>query len=595
MPECQVFNQYQRTQHTQSSVEREASTIQVPERSPRTFLPDQLVIDSWERLRQYFEDLKDRDIRSVEELVLWLRDKSELESVLEEDLAMRYIRMNIDTRDEEHRKAFDFFVSEIEPRIAPYANEFDKKFLATPFLDELDSDRYNITVRKVRKNIEIYREENIALLMELQRDSHIYGTVAAEMTVIIDEEEMTMQKAGTFLKSLDREKREDVFRCMHTRRAQDVDRLNELYSTLIATRDKVAHNAGFGNYRDYMFASLGRFDYSVDDCYDFHESIRTEIKPIVNHFFEQRKQMLDVPTLRPWDTQVDVLGKAALKPFEGGKELVAKTIELLHEIRPYFADCLEVMNTMGHLDLESKPGKAPGGFNYPLYEIGVPFIYMNAVGSLRDLVTMVHEGGHAIHSFLSRDLELTDFKNLPSEVAELASMSLELISMEHWHTIFENEDDLKRAKREQLETIICVLPWIAKVDAFQHWVYENPTHAVDERLAKWEEINARFGNDVVEWDGLMEVRNVSWQKQLHLFEVPFYYIEYGMAQLGAIAVWRNYKNDPERALDQYTEALSLGYTKSIGEIYETAGIKFDFSREYVRELAQFVREEIDKL
>lgn len=558
-------------------------------------MPDKLVIDSWEALQPFFNDLRDRQINSATELVRWLHDKSELESVLEEELALRYIRMNIDTRSEDYRKAFDFFVSEIEPQIAPYTNEFDKKLLACPHLEELDQEHYRISLRKVRNNISIYREENIPLLMQLQRDSQVYGSVAANMTVEVDGEEVTMQKAGTFLKNLNREKREQVFRAMHKRRSQDVDQLNELYTKLVAARHQVGINAGFENYRDYMFASLGRFDYTVNDCVSFHDSIRTEIKPIVNRFLEERKKLLSVDTLRPWDTQVDVLGKAALTPFEGGKELVGKTTKLLRAIRPYFAECLEVMDQMGHLDLESKAGKAPGGFNYPLYEIGVPFIFMNAVGSLRDLVTMVHEAGHAIHSFLTRDHELTDFKNLPSEVAELASMSLELISMEHWDILFENEDDLRRAKREQLETIISVLPWIAKVDAFQHWAYEHPQHTVEERLATWDEINLRFGNDVVDWTGLEDVRKVSWQKQLHLFEVPFYYIEYGMAQLGAIAVWRNYRENPEKALDQYTAALSLGYTKSIGEIYEAAGIKFDFSREYVRELAQFVREEINRL
>jgi oligoendopeptidase F len=253
------------------------------------------------------------------------------------------------------------------------------------------------------------------------------------------------------------------------------------------------------------------------------------------------------------------------------------------------------MKAMGHLDLESRKGKAPGGYNYPLYEIGVPFIFMNSVGAQRDVITMVHEGGHAIHSFVTRDLEITDFKSTPSEVAELASMSMELISMEHWDVFYDDKDELKRAKQEQLEQTLKSLLWIGAVDKFQHWIYENPKHSVKERMDTWADIINEFSSKVVDWSGMEEIRKRGWQSQLHIYEVPFYYIEYGMAQLGAIAVWRNYKSDPEKALDAYEAALRLGYTKSIPEIYKTAGVEFNFSQGYVKELAQFVKKELDKI
>ena len=252
------------------------------------------------------------------------------------------------------------------------------------------------------------------------------------------------------------------------------------------------------------------------------------------------------------------------------------------------------MKTMKHLDLESKKGKAPGGFMYPLYEIGVPFIYMNAVGSQRDLVTMAHEGGHAIHSFLSRDLHLTELKSTPSEVAELASMSMELLSMDNWNVFYSDTHDLKRAKLEQLEKALETLPWVAAIDKFQHWIYTTP-HTSEERKKKWIEIDKELGNQILNWDGQENVQANLWQKQLHLYEVPFYYIEYGMAQLGAIAMWRSYKQLGEKGLDNYMSALKLGYTKTISEIYETAGIKFDFSARYVKELADFIKGELKKL
>jgi len=572
-----------------------SAQIEVPARGERRFLPNDLVIDSWLKVEPYFEDLKKRTIGSLTELENWLLDSSELEAVFEEDMAWRYIKMNIDTTDQALMDSFQFFVAEIEPKMAPYADDFNRKLVDSEWLASLDQEKYRIHLRQIKKAIELYREENIPLLTQLQTDSQKFGTIAAKMSVTVDGEELTMQRASKYLRNTSREKREEVFQKMNLRRREDFDNLNELFSHLVGLRDEVAKNAGYDNFRDYKFDAMGRFDYTVQDCHNFHDSIQSEILPIVNGFAMERKAKLELDNLRPWDTEVDISGKPALEPFKDEAELIEKTVTCFHKVRPYFGDCMEIMRQMGHLDLESKAGKAPGGFNYPLYEIGVPFIYMNAVGSFQDVVTMVHEGGHAVHSFLSRNLELTAFKNLTSEVAELASMSMELISMEHWDVFFENEDDLKRARKEQLTKIIGVLPWIALIDKFQHWVYENPKHTTEERTAKWLEMHGQFSNDVVDWTGFEMFREQNWQRQLHLFEVPFYYIEYGMAQLGAIAVWRNYKADPEKALNQYTEALKLGYTKSIGEIYEAAGIKFDFSGEYVHELADFVKSELAKM
>ena len=567
----------------------------LPTRGPRRLLPDQLEINSWDILEPYYEELKNRQIQSVQDLEEWLLDRSELEAVLEEDLAWRYIKMNIDTTDADLAASFQMFVNEIEPKIAPYDHYFNGKMVNSPFLDELDQDKYKIYLRKVRNAIEIYREKNIPLFSQVQTDAQQYSVITGKMTVEVDGNELTMQSAAKYLREPGREKREEVYHKIKARRLQEREALHELFNHLLDIRNRIATNADFPNFRDYMFSAMGRFDYSVEDCYDFHESIRKEILPIVHGFQKERKADMDLDQLRPWDLEVDPLDRPALKPFNGGQELIEKTIRCFQRIRPEFGEFLYIMKEMGHLDLDSKKGKAPGGFNYPLYEIGVPFVYMNAVGSFRDVVTMVHEGGHAIHSFLSRDLKLTSFKNLTSEIAELASMSMELISMEHWDVFYEDEKELVRAKRQQLEQIISILPWIAQIDKYQHWVYENPEHTIEERKEKWMQIHQDFSTGLVYWEGHEDFRSVLWQKQMHLFEVPFYYIEYGMAQLGAIAVWRNYKENPDKAIDQYIAALELGYTRSIGNIYEAAGIRFDFSAEYVRELAAFVKEELAKL
>ncbi len=569
-------------------------TISMPTRPIRKFVPENLIIDSWDKIKLLFDNLVEREISSASELEKWMLDQSELSAVLEEDMAWRYIKMNIDTTDKELGDRFSFWIKEISPNTAPYSHKLNVKLLESPFLKELDQEKYRIYLRSVKKQIEIFREENIPLFTIMEEKQQEYGAISAKMSIEVDGEKMTMQKAAQLLKNTDRVKREEVYNKISTRRLQDEKALDNLFDELIALRQRIAKNADFDNYRDYMFAALGRFDYTPTDCFNFHDAIAQEIVPIINSFEQKRKDKLGYKSYKPWDTAVDVDGLAALKPFEGGTELTDLTVECFSRLRPYFGECLSTMKAMKHLDLESKNGKAPGGFMYPLYEIGVPFIYMNAVGSQRDLVTMVHEGGHAIHSFLSRDLTLTEFKSTPSEVAELASMAMELLSMDHWDVFYTDVADLKRAKLEQLKKALETLPWVASIDKFQHWIYTTK-HTAQQRKEKWLTISSELGNQILDWEGNENVHANLWQKQLHLYEVPFYYVEYGMAQLGAIAMWRSYKQIGEKGLDNYMDALKLGYTKTIGEIYETAGIKFDFSARYVKELANFIKEELEKL
>jgi len=571
---------------------QEINTFAKPKRK---FLPENFTIDAWQKLEPYFKKLNDKKNETITDLKEWLLNRSELEAVISEDMAWRYIHMTCDTTNKEYLDSYNFFVNEIEPNIAPYSNSFNKKLIDCKWINELDKNTYQIYLRAVKKALEIYREENIPLITKLATESQKYAAISAAMAVNWEGEEITMQKAASYLKNTDRTIREKVFRKIQERRNTDTEQLNNLFTELVKLRHQVALNAGFKNYRDYKFAELGRFDYTVADCFNFHQSISSEILPINHEINIERKVALKLDVLKPWDKDVDELGRSPLKPFNTGEELINKSIECFTKVRKKYGEYLKIMKAMGHLDLESKKGKAPGGYNYPLYETGVPFIFMNAVGTHRDMVTMVHEGGHAIHSIVTRDLEITDFKSLPSEVAELASMSMELISMEHWDVFFNNSEDLKRAKKEQLQDALQTLLWIAAVDKFQHWIYENYNHTTEERMNAWEKTITEFSDSMIDWSGFEKERMRGWQAQLHIFEVPFYYIEYGMAQLGAIAVWRNYKNNPEQALDKYEAALSLGYTKSIPEIYKTAGIEFNFSQNYVRELAQFVKNELSKL
>jgi len=561
----------------------------------RNFVKTDYTITTWQLLQPYFTDLQNRTINSENELLVFLKDYNELGAVISENMAWRYIKMTCDTTNTELRDSFNDFVQNIEPNIAPISNELNKKINESRFVNQLTKTGYDIYLRSLKNSINLFREENIPLNTQLQELEQQFGEINGAQNIEHNGEKMTMQKASVFLKDLNRSVREEVYTKVQTRRAEDEEALNVLYSKLIELRHKVALNTGFKNYRDYKHQALGRFDYSVQDCLNFHEAVKLHAVPLIKEHDLQRKQKLDLQDYRPWDTAVDEENLPPLKPFTTAQELIDKTINCFNRIDAYFGDCISTMHKLGRLDLESRLGKAPGGYQYPLYETEVPFIFMNAVGLHRDLTTMVHEGGHAIHSFLDIDLELVDFKSPPSEVAELASMSMELISMEYWDVFFDNENELKRAKRQQLESVMDTLPWIAAIDKFQHWVYENPNHTVSERYTTWLSISNDFGSGIINYNGLEANLKRKWQVQLHLFEVPFYYIEYGFAQLGAIAVWRNYKQNPSDTIHKYKNALALGYTKSIPEIYKTAGIKFDFSPNYIKELMEFVKEEYQKL
>ncbi|MFA6260983.1 MAG: M3 family oligoendopeptidase [Bacteroidia bacterium] len=559
------------------------------------FIPDKLKVTSWDLLEPFYTQLLETAILSRESLEIWLKNRSELDAFVSEDLAWRYVRMTCDTTNKELEQAYLFFVSEIEPKISPLNDQLNRKLMDCPFVNELDLDKYFIYLRGIRKEIEIFREENVPLIAEIQAESQKYGSIVGSMSVEMEGKELTLQQASNYLKNPDRKLREEAFTKINAVRKQHADELDALFSRLLGLRHQVATNAGFANFRDYMFAAMGRFDYTPEDCFAFHEAIQSEVLPIVKELTQKRKVAMKLDTLRPWDMEVDTQNRSALEPFTSGADLLDKTIRCFKKVDEYFAWCIETMDNMERLDLESRKGKAPGGYNYPMAETNVPFIFMNAASSTRDVETMVHEGGHAVHSFLSKDLELSAFKNCPSEVAELASMSMELLSYEGQDAFYKNPDDFKRAKEEHLEGIIKILPWIATIDKFQHWIYSNPKHTTEERKAYWIQLSKDFGTGMVDWSGLEHFQAISWQKQLHLFEVPFYYIEYGMAQLGALAVWRNYNSDKPKALEQYKAALSLGYTRTIGEIYKTAGIEFNFSKQYIHELMLFVNAELKKL
>lgn len=565
------------------------------QRAPRTILPEDFQLSNYESIAPYVEKLLNEEPKGLEELLKWIQYNEELEAFIGEEMAWRYINYTRHTDDEKYVDAYSFFVKEIQPKLVKAANEYNKALVGHSQFKELPDDPLVNFKKKSQLAIDLFREKNIELGVKQTNLAQKYATITGALSIEHNGEELTMQQAGKMLLQQNRELRKEIFDKTVERRATERAGLNEIFDELVSLRTEEAKNCGFDNYRDFKHTSLGRFDYTVKDVLDFHDAIEKIAVPIQKEILETRRKRMGLEELRPYDLQLNVYGDQPLKPFKDGEELLSKAIECFERLDPFFGETLKTMKSKGFLDLESRKGKASGGYNYPLDEHGIPFIFMNASGSMRDVTTMVHEGGHAVHSMLSRDIAYTSLKHCPSEVAELASMSMELISMDHWGVFFDNEKDLTRAKIEQLEGVLDVLPWIAIVDKFQHWVYTNPNHTVEERDQAWTDTFYTFNSRATNYSGYEDHLKSLWHKQLHVFEVPFYYIEYAIAQLGAIAIWKNYKEKPEQALKQYKEALALGYTKPIHEIYAKAGIEFNFGEAYVKDLLGFVKDEMDSL
>ena len=564
-------------------------------KTPRQFLPAQFTLTTWPQIAPYFEQLLAADITSVQQLQAWLVNVSELEAVVSEDACWRQIRMTCDTTNTVLEDAFTYFCVNLQPHIQQQADALNKKLLASPYIAELHEATYYTYLRSVKKSIELYKEENLPLQAELSVAQQQFGTITGAMSVVINEQEYTLQQADKFLENEDRLVRELAYHKINDRRLQDTDTLNTLFDKLLQLRNTIATNAGYKSYTDFRFKELGRFDYTVADCEQFHEGIKHHVMPLVNSIYQKKQQALGLTTLHPYDVEAEPQGVTPLHPFNTGAELLQKTIACFEQLDPLFASCLTAMQGLQHFDLESRKGKAPGGYNCPLAESGAPFIFMNAAGQMSDVTTMVHEGGHAIHSFLAHPLPLTAFKEYPMEIAEVASMAMELFSMEYWHVFFDNKDELKRAKLHQLERVITIFPWIATIDKFQHWLYSNPNHTQEQRSAAWVQISAEFASTAVNLTGLEHYKANSWQRQLHLYEVPFYYIEYGIAQLGAIGLYMQYKQNKKQALSNYCKALSLGGTKTLPELYAAAGLTFSLSPTTINTYVSFIQAEMESI
>jgi oligoendopeptidase F len=558
----------------------------------RIYFDESFSVSNKEALEKEFLNLLEMDLHRKDDLVVFLEKCGELSDIIGEEYAWKYINMTRFADNPVYQKEFNEFYSNAFSLSMSYDFKLKKKFYESPLRKELTEDKYAHLNRIIANDIEIFREENVPLFVEERELSNKYGEIISKIAINFRGEEKTFSQMIVFLKDKDRNVREEAWRARYEKLKENADTLDKVFDELKEIREKEANNAGFDNYRDFKHMEKGRFSYSPKDLLKFHDSVEKVIVPFVKKRNEIRKSKLSLNILRPWDTAVETDGKT-LKPFETIDEFVNKAITVLNDANPDFGKNLLKMKVSGFLDLENRKGKAPGGYNFALSERASSFIFMNAIRLNSDVRTLLHESGHAMHSTLTAPIKVFYFKEYPMEVAELASMSMELFTVDHLNRFYSNDKDLKKAKREQLEGTLNFLPWCMTVDAFQHWIYTTP-HTAIERREYFKSLIERF-NGGVDWSGLEDVEKILWMQQLHIFEAPFYYIEYGMSQLGALAVYRNYKKDPVKAIEQYENFLKLGYTKSVSELYNVAGIQFNFSSDYISGLVDFVKHELEQL
>jgi oligoendopeptidase F len=557
------------------------------------FIPATLDATQWPQLEPLYRKLLDRTLKCPNCLEKLILDRSELDAAAGEAEANLYIAMTCHTDDADIKGRFLKFVEDVDPQLKKVGFELDRKIVESPHAKGLDQRRYGTLLRSLEREVKLFREENVAIQTEITKLDQRYSEINGAMTVQFDGAERTLPQMARHLEETDRARREASWRVVADRRLKDVDAIDGIYDELVKLRAQTATNAGYPNFRDFQHDRLQRFDYTPAHCATFHEAVERTCVPLARRMHERRAKALGLSSLRPWDLKVDVKGRNALRPFENADQMVERTSKVYHRMDGEFAAMFDSMRGGGCLDLDSRKGKAPGGYQYQRQLSRKPFIFMNAAGMHRDLTTMVHEAGHAFHSLLSKDDPILAYRGSPMEFAEVASMSQELLTLPYLEEFFAKAD-ADRARRELLEGVIGMLPWIAQIDAFQHWVYLHPQHTRAERTKAWLDLEARFGG-LVDWTGLEANRASMWQRQLHLFGLPFYYIEYGIAQLGALQLWLASRKSEAGAIAAYKKALTLGGSRPLPELFAAAGLRFDFGPQTVQELMDAVGAELDRL
>jgi len=567
----------------------------LPPAKPRSFVPTELDLGDWPQIAPLFDQLEVRATQATTAVAFekWLLDWCELSAALDQEGASRNIAMTCHTDNTEAEQAYLHFVEHVEPQLKPRQFALEQLYVAHPQRINLPKARYEVFDRDVVNHVQLFRPENVALETEEAKLGQQYQKLIGAQTVNFRGEEKTLVQMGRFLEEPDRALRQEAWELVAQRRLQDVDKCEAIFDGLIHLRNQIAKNAGFDNYLEFIFRQKGRFDYTPADCVKFHDAIEIEIMPAVREIQNERRRQLNLEKLRPWDLAVDPQNRAPLKPFAEVGEMIWRTQKIFNSLDAELAANFQEMQDKQLLDLDNRKGKAPGGYQSTLAEARLPFIFMNAVGVQRDVETILHEAGHAFHAQATRGEDLYPYRSAPIEFCEVASMAMELLGNEFIEEFYAPAE-AARARKTHLEGIIGFFPWMAVVDGFQHWIYTHPGHTRAERKAAYLQFMDRFGGDV-DYSGFEGVRAYSWHRQLHIFLYPFYYVEYGIAQLGALQVWANSKANKAKALGEYKQALRLGGARPLAELFATAGCRFDFDAATIRPLIQRARTELKTL
>lgn len=560
----------------------------------RKFVPENFNPDEKKEVSALYGQLLQRDIPvDAAKLRQWILDWSELESVLGEVSCRRYVAMTCNTADEKAAKAYADFVENIQPIMNEYDDKLNKKLVAHPSKAALQGE-FGEWFKGVQVSLDLFSPDNIPLETEENKEIQAYQKITGGMSVEFDGEVKTMQQLGAYMEKTDRDLRERAWRTMWERRLKDKEALDNSFDNLFAIRKQIAKNAHCKDFIDYIFLAKHRFDYSPADCEAFHESIEKFVLPLQKEIYRRRAQKMGLDKLRPWDLSVDPMNRAPLKPYSTGDELIEKVDQIFESIHPQAGKWAREMQAKKLIDPDSRLGKAPGGYQIGFDESRLPFIFMNSAETDRDIYTLLHESGHSFHQFALADQPIFPYRDVPAEFAEVASMSMELIGTSNLKPFYgDDKEAIERSIVGELEDVVWLFPWVASIDSFQHRLYSFPEHTADDRSDIWDEIMDRYDAGV-DYSGLEAVRRNLWQKQLHLFECPFYYIEYGIAQIGALQVWANFKKDPKKAIDDLFKAESLGSSRPVKELFEAANIKFDFTPKTLEPLMQVVWDELGR-
>ena len=549
---------------------------------------------TWQQIEPIALELTGRPL-SAANLESWLMDWSDLQRLVEESHQRLYVAITTHTEDESARQRYNTFVDTIQPQAQSLFNKLKRRLLESG----LKPAGLDVFLRNIGAEEAIFREANLPLLARELKIVAEYDEIVGRQTVVWDGEEKTLAQLSPVYMERDRSRREHAWRLAAQRQLADRGALNDLWGRLLSLRGEIAANAGMDSFRVYTWQKMLRFDYSPDDCLAFHQAIEEEVVPAATRAYGLRLQRLSVDRLRPWDLSVDPFGRGPLRPFHQAAELEAKTEVILRQVEPQLADYYAAMRREGLLDLENRKGKAPGGYCTNFDAVRRPFIFMNAVGIHDDVITLLHECGHAFHVFETTHLPYYGQLPYGLEFLEVASTSMEFLAAPYLTLErggFYTPQEVARVRVEHLTDTLLFWPYMAVVDAFQHWVYENPGKAAqpEECGPQWAALYRRYLPGV-DWSGLDAELEARWQCQLHIFSSPFYYVEYGLAALGAIQVWRNFLQDQAAAVQAYRQALALGGTASIPDLYQAAGAKFAFDPQTLRSAVELIEKTVREL